>query len=111
MLKLDGVHWCSDEAKLRLEDINYFVDLFTKDEEVLPQYLVTGKFPRMSPSEIQQLDSEVTIDEFKRAVFDMGLNKASGSDRLNAYFFQHQWHIVAILLLNLCRKLLLMVVS
>ena len=42
----------------------------------------------------QILSSDVTVDEIKIAVFQMGPTKAPRPDGMNAFFYQKFWHIV-----------------
>lgn len=65
-----------------------------KEEISLPNPSIKGKFPSLNHIELQMLSNHVTLEEVKRAVFEMGPTKASGCNRLNAFFHQHQWGMV-----------------
>lgn len=45
MLKVDGLSWCFEHETLKTEAMNYFNDLFTKEEGVLSSYDCRGAFP------------------------------------------------------------------
>ncbi|KAG8490242.1 hypothetical protein CXB51_015567 [Gossypium anomalum] len=48
-------------------------------------------FPKLSLSEVSFLESDISNEEIKRALFDMAPLKAPGSDEYHALFFQDQW--------------------
>ena len=49
---------------------------------------------KLTPDMQQILSSDVTADEIKIAVFQMGPTKAPRPDGMNAFFYQKFWHIV-----------------
>lgn len=58
-----------------------------------PHYSLRGipnfDFPKLSSSEVTFLESDITNEEIKRALFDMAPLKAPGSDGYHALFFQN----------------------
>lgn len=53
--------------------------------------LPSNIFHRLRGTDIELLGKPVTNEEIKRALFDMDLLKAPGSDGFQAIFFQSQW--------------------
>ena len=54
----------------------------------------------MTPDMQQILSSDVTTDEIKIAMFQMGPTKAPGPDDMNALFYQKFWHIMGDNVIN-----------
>ena len=54
----------------------------------------------MTPDMQQILSSDVTTDEIKIAMFQMGPTKAPGPDDMNALFYQKFWHIIGDNVIN-----------
>lgn len=80
MLKIVSINWYHDEEKLNKGALDFFIDLFTKKEIILPSPSIKEKFPSLNAIELQMLSNHITPEEVKRAVFEMGPIKALGCD-------------------------------
>ncbi|KAA3476668.1 reverse transcriptase [Gossypium australe] len=85
--------YCSDQDILRSEAVRFFENLYSEEPQDMGE-LPNIRFPILQASEITFLKREVTVDEIKRALFDMAPLKAPGSDGFHAHFFQSQWDII-----------------
>lgn len=94
MLKINGSKWETDETKLRLVATEFFNELYTSEDGVLPDYNVRNKFPPLSDWDFRILGEAISKEEAREAVFEMSPNKAAGSDGLLAFFYQSQWEII-----------------
>lgn len=54
------------------------------------------QFPTLSHSDRSWMNREITSEEVRRAVFQMGSDKAPGPDRYPPSFFQRCWNIVGV---------------
>lgn len=66
----------------------------------LPQH----NFPSLDPLDMDFLGKSVTYKKIKKALFEMTLLKASGSDCFSAIFFQQQWDIVGPIVCDWVKK-------
>lgn len=73
MLQVDGNNWCYEQEILKTEVANFFNDLFTKEEGVIPKYDYVGAFPTLTEQDKINLGCLVSKEESKDALFDMGL--------------------------------------
>lgn len=94
MLKIDGNSWCYNQESLRKAVVEFFTDLFTKDERDTPRLTCRTKFPSLNVEDKENLASPISTEEVKVVVFEMGPSKAGGEDGLNAFFFQNQWNVI-----------------
>lgn len=49
--------------------MDYFADLFTKEDDTVPIYSVKGNFSSLTPDEVLNLDKAIMGEEVKQAVF------------------------------------------
>lgn len=76
--------------------VHFFSALYSKDVDEAPKCPITGMFSPLSFNDLQSLSMQVTDDETKRALFDIGPFKAPGPDGYQALFYQSQWEIVGL---------------
>lgn len=55
MLKVDGQTWTSEENTLKEGVVDFFCDLYTKEDNNLPNYNIRGHFPQISERESAML--------------------------------------------------------
>jgi hypothetical protein len=51
---------------------------------------------KLSDEDCELLLKEFTMEELKKAVFEMAANKAAGPDGFNAEFYQKNWELVKV---------------
>jgi len=90
----------SGPAKLESMVSNFYKDLFTKDVECKPFYLI-GTFPWLSNKSVQEVGKMVTWEEVCAIIFLMGALKAPVPDGFHVMFYQSQWSVVGQALTNL----------
>lgn len=85
----------TDEETLKHMVANYFRKLYSKDDtnEVI-LFPLRGVFPKIDATRLSNIESEITSEEIKDAIFSMSALKAPGLDGFHAIFFQSQWDIV-----------------
>ena len=88
MLKLRSGEWWSDVNVLKAEVVKYFSKLYAHDGESYKSWNLKGKFSQISLDEYSALAREVSNEEIKTALFQMGHLKAPGVDGVQAFFFQ-----------------------
>lgn len=75
--------------------VDFFKDLFG---QARPRNLCQKEYfqfgPLITPSQAVGLEATISIEEIKRAFFDMSNEKAPGPDGFSAAFFKQNWNIV-----------------
>ncbi|KAH1107994.1 hypothetical protein J1N35_011762 [Gossypium stocksii] len=92
-LRIDNEEWCFDQDTLQSKAVEFFEKLYGEAPSSM-RSLLNFDFPVLSPSDISLLESTITDEEIKKALFDMAPLKALGSDGFHAHFFQSQWDIL-----------------
>ncbi|KAK3182761.1 hypothetical protein Dsin_030047 [Dipteronia sinensis] len=99
--------WCAGEQALEHVVVGYFSDLFKSEESncaAINQVLGCMEHKLSSRSRVY-LDAPFTVEEVRKAIFDMAPSKAPGPDGLPAFFYQRYWYIVGGLVTDACLKI------
>ncbi|KAL4352119.1 hypothetical protein GQ457_06G008250 [Hibiscus cannabinus] len=92
---VDG-SWLEDEGEICREFENHFKKLYTKEEDI-DIGILQDLIPQLITTDINSvLCREVTEEEIKKAVFDMGTLKAPGSDGFSRIFYHTFWETIKL---------------
>jgi hypothetical protein len=85
--------WIENPVLAKNEFLTHFKSRFERPKKVRP--ILNMDFPRKLTS-IQQsdLESEVSNEEIKRAVWDCGIDKSPGPDGFTFGFYRHFWKLI-----------------
>lgn len=83
--------------------VRYYRDLFSLDLEASGLF-ITGHFPDMEPGILEELTKEISIEETKRAIMNMGSYKAPRPGGFQVVFLKRTWHIVGMMYMLLLRR-------
>lgn len=86
--------WVLDQDALKGMARNFFIDLYSRDPQISPDADWPVGFPQLSREQLHFIQREVSEEEVKRAVFEMGPSKAPGPDGITAGFIQKHWQAV-----------------
>ncbi|GJY59135.1 RNA-directed DNA polymerase, eukaryota [Tanacetum coccineum] len=85
--------WIEDPVKVKHEFVKHFAARFAIPSS--DQIHLEMPFPRMlSEDQIHELESHVTNEEIKRAVWACGVNKSPGPDGFTFEFFRRYWSFI-----------------
>ncbi|XP_020239804.1 uncharacterized protein LOC109818683 [Cajanus cajan] len=87
MLQDESGRWVSDKAELEGLVTNFYKDLFQDIDPYTP-FNLTGYFPEVHDSLMQNLGRDITEDEIFGAIRRMGSFKAPGPDGFQPIFYQ-----------------------
>ncbi|GJS45683.1 RNA-directed DNA polymerase, eukaryota, reverse transcriptase zinc-binding domain protein [Tanacetum coccineum] len=91
-IMIDGI-WIDNPNRVKREFFNHFSKRFCKPDP--RRALIQMKYQKCLSSEQRtKLESEVTNDEIKRAVWDCGMDKAPGPDGFIFGFYRRFWYII-----------------
>lgn len=101
VLKDERGQWCTDVASLEQMASSFFKRLcrsrYSPSLYLILRHTIVGGvglFPPLNHAEMESLNMPVTMEERRKALFDMKPLKAPGPDGLHAAFFQSQWQIL-----------------
>ena len=72
LLKLESGEWCSDTNVLKAEAVKFFSKLYSHDGEVYKPWGLRGSFPQLSREDYGALAREVSNEEIRAALFQIG---------------------------------------
>ncbi|GJX14037.1 hypothetical protein Tco_0205795, partial [Tanacetum coccineum] len=89
---VDGT-WIDNPKNVKKEFLDHFSKRFCKPGE--PMATLQMEFPnQIQLDQRNELESDVSNDEIKKAVWECGTDKAPGPDGFTFGFFCHFWHLV-----------------
>ncbi|XP_026439725.1 uncharacterized protein LOC113338544 [Papaver somniferum] len=75
--------------------VNHYKEKFNGGAAVIDPKLFEFEHERISYLESSFMDAVPTLDEIKRAIFDLGADSAPGPDGFSGCFYRHCWNIIA----------------
>lgn len=93
-VKNESGQWVEDEEGIMQSFQTYYKNLFEEEELRTLEDVLSVIKPVVSEEIKCALDSEISPDEVRNAVFQLGANKAPGPNGYNGCFFQSYWDIV-----------------
>ncbi|GJU61241.1 RNA-directed DNA polymerase, eukaryota [Tanacetum coccineum] len=89
---VDGT-WIDRPDNVKKEFLDHFCNRFSKPGK--PNATLQSDFPnQIAPDQRNELESDVSNDEIKKAVWECGTDKAPGPDGFTFEFFRHFWYLV-----------------
>ncbi|GKB76957.1 RNA-directed DNA polymerase, eukaryota, partial [Tanacetum coccineum] len=89
---VDGT-WIDRPDNVKKEFLDHFCNRFSKPGK--PNATLQSDFPnQIAPDQRNELESDVSNDEIKKAVWECGTDKAPGPDGFTFGFFRHFWYLV-----------------
>ncbi|GJR59837.1 RNA-directed DNA polymerase, eukaryota [Tanacetum coccineum] len=86
-------NWIEDPNSVKNEFFSHFKERF--DSPCSSRLMLEGEFPnKLSADQSIDLESNVTIEEIKRAVWDCGIDKSPGPDGFTFGFYRRYWDII-----------------
>nr|GEU52957.1 RNA-directed DNA polymerase, eukaryota [Tanacetum cinerariifolium] len=86
-------NWIEDPNSVKNEFFSHFKERF--DSPCSSRLMLEGEFPnKLSADQSIDLESNVTIEEIKRAVWDCGIDKSPGPNGFIFGFYRRYWDII-----------------
>nr|GEW28086.1 RNA-directed DNA polymerase, eukaryota [Tanacetum cinerariifolium] len=86
-------NWIEDPNLVKNEFFSHFKERF--DNPCSSRLMLEREFPnKLSADQSIDLESNVTIEEIKRAVWDCGIDKSPGPDGFTFVFYRRYWDII-----------------
>ncbi|GKB00088.1 putative RNA-directed DNA polymerase, eukaryota, reverse transcriptase zinc-binding domain protein [Tanacetum coccineum] len=91
-IHVDGI-WCESPDLIKEAVVRQFSSRFQEDNRSRPTFN-SSLFRRVSVTEVNLLEANITMEEIKSAVWDCDGSKAPGPDGFNFKFIKSYWEIV-----------------
>lgn len=91
-LTIDG-EWSSDPLAIKSETHKFFANKFREKWPVRPK-LISTLFKKLTPDQNHMIESNISLEEIKQAVWNCGSEKAPGPDGFTMKFFKDKWDFV-----------------
>ncbi|GKB45483.1 putative RNA-directed DNA polymerase, eukaryota, reverse transcriptase zinc-binding domain protein [Tanacetum coccineum] len=88
----EGV-WITDPNEIKSAFLNFFKEKFSCHDSLVSFPTMTA-VKRLTDKEVAYLDSMVSLEEIKKAVWDWGSQKAPGSDGFSFMFIKKFWDLL-----------------
>ncbi|XP_057739670.1 uncharacterized protein LOC130956669 [Arachis stenosperma] len=103
-LQNDTSDWITEKVTLEHMATSFFYNLYTDNTNHTP-FILKNMFPTMNSSDNNSLGRNVTDEEIKDAMFNIGSWKAPGKDGLQAIFYQSEWNKTGSDVCNLTKNI------
>ncbi|XP_056173433.1 uncharacterized protein LOC130139772 [Syzygium oleosum] len=90
MLKVDD-YWCREPDALKQHIASFYQSLYESVGNRNFQPILDQCPPLAQEGMNEALEAPVTLEEVKKAVFQLGATKAPGPDGMNGQFYHHHW--------------------
>lgn len=87
--------WCVDPSNIKNAGLKHFADRFKEPNNDRPKFK-SNRFKKLDSTEASYLESEITMDEIRAAVWNCSGNKSPGPDGFNFKFIKRYWDIFKI---------------
>ncbi|GKD03684.1 cysteine-rich receptor-like protein kinase [Tanacetum coccineum] len=91
-IHVDGI-WCESPDLIKEAVVRHFSSRFQEDNRSRPTFN-SSLFRRVSVTDVNLLEANITMEEIKSAVWDCDGSKAPGPDGFNFKFIKSYWEIV-----------------
>ncbi|XP_010474601.1 PREDICTED: uncharacterized protein LOC104754160 [Camelina sativa] len=98
----EGKQWSADKDLGRVAE-QFFRKLYTSEDVGYKLQMMSEIIPLISREMNEYLLTEVTVEEVKRAVFDINPNKCPGPDGMTGFFFQQFWDVIGEDIVNMVK--------
>ncbi|CAN1337225.1 Transposon TX1 uncharacterized 149 kDa protein [Linum perenne] len=102
-LKDEAGSWVEGDDRIGDVAVRYFTNIFSTHGCNLGG-VINAVTPMVKEADNNFLTAPFSFEEFRKAMFDMHPDKASGPDGLNPGFYQHFWQLTRRKLYAECRK-------
>lgn len=85
-----GGHWITDPGQIKDNIVKFFESKFMEPDPHRPRF-ICDKFRKLNEAQKEYLESPISLDEIKTAVWRCGANKAPGPDGYSIEFFRKFW--------------------
>lgn len=75
-------------ALYNIKDINSLTDNSKNKSELIQDFLEQANLPKLPELELEELEEDFTIDEFKQALASLPVGKAPGPDRFTVAYYR-----------------------
>lgn len=93
MLQDGSGRWVKVKEKLKDMAVEYYSTLF-RSEPMEGGEFITGAYPIIKEGTPEELGKELTMEETKRALWEIGSYKAPGPNDYQAIFFKATWSLI-----------------
>lgn len=88
-----GGQWISDPIKIKSDVVKFFEAKFSERADTRPRFINPG-FRKLDLEQKNSLESPISLEEIKSAIWGCGANKAPGPDGFSLEFYRKYWDTI-----------------